>query len=101
LSFRELTKGGKKPGDLAAPKTRQTLPLPAALVHEEPRKITQEEREFNAYKTLRNNRAEARYEGARKIRAAKASCNPLNLPVYPLTAYHVSQKEEEEAAKKK
>ncbi|KAI0257482.1 ribosomal protein L13e [Lactifluus subvellereus] len=73
--------GDSSPGDLTAPTTRQTLPLPPAFVHEEPRRITQEEREFNAYKTLRNNRAEARFEGARKIRAAK--------------------KEEEEAAKKK
>jgi len=74
-------RGDSSPGDLTAPTTRQTLPLPAAFVHEGPRRITQDEREFNAYKTLRNNRAEARFEGARKIRAAK--------------------KEEEEAAKKK
>lgn len=74
-------KGDSSPDDLKAPTTRQTLALPPASVPEQPRKITQEEREFNAYKTLRNNRAEARFEGARKIRAAK--------------------KEEEEAAKKK
>ncbi|KAH9982544.1 ribosomal protein L13e [Lactifluus volemus] len=78
---RKPKQGDSSPGDLTAPTTRQTLPLPSASVHEEPRKITPEEREFNAYKTLRNNRAEARFEGARKIRAAK--------------------KEEEEAAKKK
>ena len=89
-----------KPGDLTAPTTRQTLPLPSAFVHEEPRKITSEEREFNAYKTLRNNRAEARFEGARKIRAAKASCS-LDHPVRLLTSYYILQKEEEEAAKKK
>ncbi|KAI0001948.1 ribosomal protein L13e [Russula vinacea] len=74
-------KGDSSPDDLKAPTTRQTLPLPPPSVPEQPRKITQEEREFNAYKTLRNNRAETRFEGVRKIRAAK--------------------KEEEEAAKKK
>jgi len=76
-------KGDSSSDDLKAPITRKTpsVPLPPPSVSEEPRKITQEEREFNAYKTLRNNRAEARFEGVRKIRAAK--------------------KEEEEAAKKK
>jgi len=74
-------KGDSSPDDLKAPTTRQTLALPSPSLPEQPRKITQEEQEFNAYKTLRNNRAEARFEGARKIRAAK--------------------KEEEEAAKKK
>jgi large subunit ribosomal protein L13e len=69
------------PEDLTATTTRQTLPLPPACVPEQPRKISQEERAFNAYKTLRNNRAESRFDGVRKIRAAK--------------------KEEEEAAKKK
>ncbi|KAI0304816.1 ribosomal protein L13e [Russula brevipes] len=78
---RKPKKGDSSPDDLKAPTTRLTLPLPASSVPEEPRKITQEERQFNAYKTLRNNRAEARFEGVRKIRAAK--------------------KEEEEAAKKK
>ena len=62
-----------QPDDLKAPTTRQTLPLPPPSVPEQPRKITQEEREFNAYKTLRNNRAETRFEGVRKIRAAKVS----------------------------
>ncbi|KAI9512803.1 60S ribosomal protein L13 [Russula earlei] len=84
-------KGDSSADDLKAPTTRQTLPFPSS-VPEQPRKITQEEREFNAYKTLRNNRAEARYEGARKIRAAKASFTPL---------YCAFRKEEEEAAKKK
>jgi hypothetical protein len=83
-AFRVLTEF-VQPGDLTAPTTRQTLPLPSAHVHEKPRKITPEEREFSAYKTLRNNRAEARFEGARKIRAAKASCSPLDLPVRLLT----------------
>ncbi|KAI0033430.1 ribosomal protein L13e [Vararia minispora EC-137] len=75
-------KSGDSPADqLSAPTTRQNLALPPSFVPEEPRKITDEEREFEAYKTLRVARADQRYEGARKKRAAK--------------------KEEEEAAKKK
>ncbi|ETW87417.1 hypothetical protein HETIRDRAFT_407072 [Heterobasidion irregulare TC 32-1] len=74
-------KGDSSAEDLAAATTRQALPLPDPFVAEAPRKITSEEREFSAYKTLRNSRAAQRYEGARKARAAK--------------------KEEEEAAKKK
>lgn len=77
----KFKKSDSSPEDLAASTTRQTLPIPPSFVPEQPRKISQEEHAFNAYKTLRNNRAEARFEGARKIRAAK--------------------KEEEEAAKKK
>ncbi|KAJ3721472.1 ribosomal protein L13e [Lentinula raphanica] len=75
--------------DLSASTTRVTLPLPESYPTEAPRKITAEEREFEAYKTLRTARANARHEGARKARAAKI------LIVAPL------QKEEEEAAKKK
>jgi len=67
--------------DLKAETTRAALALPVALEHEAPRKITEEERNFEAYRTLRNERANARYEGVRKIRKAK--------------------KEEEEANKKK
>ncbi|KAI0307874.1 ribosomal protein L13e [Multifurca ochricompacta] len=77
-------KGDSSSEELKAPTIRPLpllLPLPPSSIPEGPRKITEEERSFNAYKTLRNSRAEARYEGARKIRAAK--------------------KEEEEAAKKK
>ncbi|KAJ8514688.1 hypothetical protein ONZ45_g7801 [Pleurotus djamor] len=74
-------KGDSSPEDLKADTTRAAIPLPDSFVAEAPRKITQEERDFEAYKTLRNARASKRYEGARKVRAAK--------------------KEEEEAAKKK
>ncbi|TFY53380.1 hypothetical protein EVG20_g10143 [Dentipellis fragilis] len=76
--------GKPKKGDSLRSSRR---PLPASLspspavIPEAPRQITAEEREFEAYKTLRTSRAEQRYEGARKARAAK--------------------KEEEEAAKKK
>ena len=73
----ELTRGhNNQPEDLTASTTRQTLPVPPAFVPEQPRKISEEEHTFNAYKTLRNYRAEARFEGARKIRAAKASHDP-------------------------
>ncbi|TFK56987.1 60S ribosomal protein L13 [Heliocybe sulcata] len=67
--------------DLTAPTTRGALPLPSPYEHEAPRKISGEEREFEAYKTLREARSLYRHEGKRKANAAK--------------------KEEEEAAKKK
>jgi len=57
--------------DLEAPTTRAALPLPPSHVHEAPRKITAEEREFKAYRALREGRSTARYEGIRKIRKAK------------------------------
>jgi len=74
-------KGDSTGDDLTAETTRLPMALPVSYAHEEPRKITDEEREFKAYRTLRESRAETRYEGRRKIRAAK--------------------KEEEEANKKK
>ena len=63
--------------DLKAETTRQPLALPPAFVAEEPRKITEEEREFEAYRTLRNEWANAKHEGKRKARAAKVRCNLL------------------------
>lgn len=74
-------KGDSTGDDLQAQTTRANVPLPDPYVHETPRKITEEERSFDAFRTLRVARADARYEGVRKIRAAK--------------------KEEEEANKKK
>jgi len=74
-------KGDSQGDDLTADTTRAPVPLPAPYVHEKPRKITTEERDFKAYRTLRDNRARARHEGKRKIREKK--------------------KEEEEANKKK
>lgn len=59
--------------DLTAATIRASLPLPTAFVPEAPRKITEEEREFQAYRTLRNERATARHEGKRKVREAKVS----------------------------
>lgn len=57
------------------------MALPPAFTHEAPRQITAEEKEFSAFKTLRQARGVARYEGQRKAKAAK--------------------RDEEEAAKKK
>jgi large subunit ribosomal protein L13e len=74
-------KGDSSAEDLKASTTRATLALPESLPAEAPRKITAEERDFQAYRTLRTARAIAKTEGARKVRAAK--------------------REEEEAAKKK
>ncbi|PIL31857.1 hypothetical protein GSI_06561 [Ganoderma sinense ZZ0214-1] len=64
--------------DLTAATTRAPIPLPASFVPEAPRKITAEEREFEAYRTLRNERAAARNEGKRKIREAKKAEEEAN-----------------------
>lgn len=56
---------------MTAATTRVAPALPSGTVHEAPRKITKEERDFEAYRTLRVARADARYEGVRKIRKAK------------------------------
>ncbi|KAH8835723.1 ribosomal protein L13e, partial [Flagelloscypha sp. PMI_526] len=65
------TKKGDSADDLKSSFTRTPLALPEAYPAEPPRKITAEEREFKAYHTLRTARANARYEGVRKIRAQK------------------------------
>lgn len=67
----QVKKGDSSADDLKASTTRATLALPEAYSAEAPRKITNEERETEAYRTLRTERANARYEGARKARAAK------------------------------
>ncbi|KJA29414.1 hypothetical protein HYPSUDRAFT_82193 [Hypholoma sublateritium FD-334 SS-4] len=74
-------KGDSSAEELKATTTRDAISLPEAYPAEAPRKITAEEKEFEAFRTLRVARANQRHEGARKARAAK--------------------KEEEEAAKKK
>ncbi|KAI0655177.1 60S ribosomal protein L13 [Cubamyces menziesii] len=71
-------KGDSTGEELTAPTTRSTLPIPSSFVREEPRKITEEEREFQAYRTLRNERAAARHEGARKVREAKKAEEEAN-----------------------
>ncbi|CAL1695627.1 unnamed protein product [Somion occarium] len=65
-------KGDTTGDELKAETTRLNLPIPDPYVAEAPRQITDEEREFQAYRTLRNERAIARHEGARKVREAKA-----------------------------
>ncbi|KAH8922437.1 ribosomal protein L13e [Atractiella rhizophila] len=47
------------------------LPIPTGYTPEQPRAITAEEKEFNAFATLRKARSDARLVGVRKIRAAK------------------------------
>jgi hypothetical protein len=57
--------------DLTATTTRVSAPLPTLYQAEAPRKITNEEKEFKAFQTLRQQRGIARNEGARKVKAAK------------------------------
>ncbi|WWD17642.1 hypothetical protein CI109_102083 [Kwoniella shandongensis] len=65
-------KAGDATGDdLTAHITRDSLPLPAPYTAEAPRAITSEEKEFNAFTTLRTVRAAQRNEGQRKKRAAE------------------------------
>ncbi|KAI0375099.1 60S ribosomal protein L13 [Pilatotrama ljubarskyi] len=71
-------KGDSTGEELSAPTTRSNLPLPSPFVPEGPRKITEEEREFQAYRTLRNERATARNEGKRKVREAKKAEEEAN-----------------------
>jgi len=72
-------KKGDSTGDtLKAETTRVTLPLPEAIPHEAPRKITDQEREFKAYRALRDARAVSRHEGARKVREAKKAEEEAN-----------------------
>ncbi|KAJ3478505.1 hypothetical protein NLI96_g9718 [Meripilus lineatus] len=63
---------------LKAPTTQATIPLPDPYVREAPRKITSDEQSFKAYRTLRDQRAAARYEGRRKIREAKKAEEEAN-----------------------
>jgi len=74
------TEGADKSLD-RVPAVAAAFPIPAGIEHEKPREITEEEKEFEAFKALRTARSDARLVGVRKVRAAK--------------------KEEEEAAKKK
>ncbi|KAF8303305.1 ribosomal protein L13e [Clavulina sp. PMI_390] len=74
-------KGDSTAEELSAETTRAAIPLPPSVLPEQPRKITTEERNFKAYRALRDARAEQRHAGAKKIRQQK--------------------KEEEEANKKK
>jgi len=64
-------KGDSTGDDLKAPTTRINLAHPPSAIPEGPRKITEEERNFEAAKALRDAKFRARHEGQRKIRAAK------------------------------
>ncbi|KAJ7169816.1 60S ribosomal protein L13 [Mycena filopes] len=64
-------KGDSTGDDLTAATTRAAIPLPDAYPAEAPRKITAEERDFKAYRTLRDARADQRHAGVRKARQAK------------------------------
>ncbi|KAG8806481.1 60S ribosomal protein L13 [Serendipita sp. 399] len=64
-------KGDTTGDDLTAETTRTQILLPDPYVHEQPRKITDDERNFQAYRALRDGRAQARHEGKRKARQAK------------------------------
>lgn len=60
--------------DLTAHITREALPLPSGYTAESPRAITEEEKSFNAFTTLRKARSDQRRAGSRKKRAdAKAA----------------------------
>jgi hypothetical protein len=72
----------KQPEELKADTTRSALPLPEAYPAEAPRKITDEERGFGAFRALRNARAHQRHEGARKIRAAKVSAWTFRISLF-------------------
>lgn len=64
-------KGDSTGDDLKAETTRSPLPLPAAYEREAPRRITEDERDFKAYRTLRDARADARYAGVKTARKQK------------------------------
>lgn len=71
-------KGDSTGDELTAPTTRENIAIPSSFVPEAPRKITEEERESQAYRTLRNQRAIARHEGKRKLREAKKAEEEAN-----------------------
>lgn len=64
-------KGDSTDAELSAETTSAAIPLPTVYQAEAPRAITAEEKEFNAYKTLRDARAHKRSFGKLK---AKAEC---------------------------
>ncbi|PKI82796.1 60S ribosomal protein L13 [Malassezia vespertilionis] len=74
LPRRSKKNKNQKP-DLSSVQTTRDVatafPIPAGTVSEAPRAITAEEKEFQAYRTLRIARATQRHEGARIARQAK------------------------------
>jgi len=61
--------GDSSAEDLTAETTRAAIPLPTVYTREAPRAITEEEKEFEAYRTLRVARAAKRNAGQAKKRA--------------------------------
>lgn len=61
--------GDSSEADLKAETTRAAIPLPVVYEREAPRAITSEEKEFEAYRTLRVARAAKRNAGQAKKRA--------------------------------
>ena len=76
--------------DLKAATTRIAPHLPEAYPAEQPRKITDAERQFNAFRTLRMARANQRNEGARKVRAAKVRLHMFCLTLNSLLTYTIT-----------
>ena len=69
---------GLQGDDLTAHITRDTLPLPSAYTPEAPRKIADDEKEVEAFKALRNARADARNHGAKLKREEAARIEAEN-----------------------
>jgi len=70
----KVKKGDSTAEELKASTTRASISIPASYVAEEPRAITSDEKEFNAFIALRTARADGRNAGQRKKRAdAKAA----------------------------
>ncbi|CED84022.1 60s ribosomal protein l13 [Phaffia rhodozyma] len=63
--------GDSAEADLSAETTRAPIPLPTLYEAEKPRAITAEEKEFNAFRALRDARATGRNAGKVKARAEK------------------------------
>jgi large subunit ribosomal protein L13e len=68
-------KGDSTDADLSAETTSAAIPLPTVYQAEAPRAITAEEKEFNAYKTLRDARAHKRSFGKLKAKADKKAAD--------------------------
>ncbi|EGO04277.1 hypothetical protein SERLA73DRAFT_173699 [Serpula lacrymans var. lacrymans S7.3] len=64
-------KGDSTGDDIQVVSTQFNTRLVNPYTLDAPRAITEEERLFRAYRSLRGARASARYDGARKVRAAK------------------------------
>jgi large subunit ribosomal protein L13e len=76
LPRRNKANKGKKVDLSSLTTTRDTaaaFPIPAGYQAEAPRAITSEEKEFNAFRTLREERAKHRNEGMRAARQKKVS----------------------------